>query len=84
MHYPVNEPIDALVIYRCGALHPLIQAFRWRSRRYDVTAIHLVHREREGERVFLLYSVGCRGDTYLLRLDTQRGQWTLEALDTEC
>jgi len=77
----VNEPIDALVIYRRGAPHPLLHAFRWNNRRYDVTSIHLVHREREGETVHLVYSVDCHGEMYVLRHDTQRGRWTLEAFD---
>jgi hypothetical protein len=78
----VNEPIDALVIYRRGAPHPLLRAFRWKNRRYDVSSTHLVHREREGETACLLYSVECSGDTYVLRLDMERGRWTLETLET--
>lgn len=78
----LNEPIDALVIYRRGAPHPLLRAFRWKNCRYDVTSTHLVHREREGETVYLVYSVDCNGDTYTLRLDVQRGRWTLEASET--
>jgi len=82
MQTTVNEPIDALVVYRRGAPHPHLRAFRWNDRRYDVTATHLVHHEREGETVQLVYSVDCSGDTYVLRLDVRRGRWTLEALDT--
>ena len=77
-----NEPIDALVIYRRGAPHPLLRAFRWKNHRYDVTSTNLVHREREGETIYLVYSVDCNGDTYALRLDVQRGRWTLEASET--
>ena len=83
MLYPVNEPIDALVVYRSGAPHPLLRAFRWKNRRYDVTSTHLIHREREGETAYLVYSVDCGGDTYVLRLDTRLGRWTLEALDAD-
>jgi len=79
---PMNEPIDALVIYRRGAPHPHLRAFRWNDHRYDVTATHLIHHEREGAAVHLVYSVDCNGDTYVVRLDTGRGRWTLEALDT--
>jgi len=81
MFYSVNEPIDALVVYCSGAPHPLLRAFRWKNRRYDVTSTHLIHQEREGETVYLVYSVDCNGATYILRLDTKRGRWTLEALD---
>ncbi len=82
MLYSVNEPIDALVIYRRGAPHPLLRAFRWKNHRYDVTSTHLIHREREGETVYLVYSVDCDGGTYVLRHDMGRGRWTLEALET--
>ena len=81
MFQEIREPIDALVIYRRGAPHPLLRAFRWKNRRYDVTSTHLVHREWEGETAYFVYSVDCSGDTYVLRLDTGRGRWTLEALD---
>lgn len=78
---PVNELIDALVIYRRGAPHPLLHAFRWKGRRYNVTSTHLVHREREGETVYLVYSVDCSGDTYVVRHNMGNGRWTLEALE---
>jgi hypothetical protein len=82
MIYSGNEPIDALVIYRRGAPHPLLRAFRWKNRRYDVTSTHLIHQEREGETVYLVYSVDCSGETYAVRLDMGRGRWTLEASET--
>jgi len=78
----LSEPIDALVIYRRGAPHPLLHAFRWKNRRYDVTAIHLVHEEHEGETQYLCYSLDCSGETFYVRLNTKRGLWTLEAIDT--
>jgi hypothetical protein len=77
----LNEPVDALVIYRRGAPHPLLRAFRWKQRRYDVTTTHLVHREREGEVIHRIYSVSCGRETYVLRLDADRAQWTLEAVE---
>jgi len=82
MYLTVNEPIDALVIYRRGSPHPHLRAFRWHDRRYDVTATHLVHCEREGDTVDLVYSVTCGDDTCVVRLDTDRGRWTLEALES--
>ena len=82
MQHAVNEPVDALVIYRRGAPHPHLRAFRWKHRRYEVTTTHLVHREREGETIHRIYSVSCDGETYVLRLDSDCAQWTLEALET--
>jgi hypothetical protein len=78
-----SEPVDALVIYRRGAPHPLLQAFRWKNRRYDVSSVHLVHQEKQGETTYLCYSVDCGGDTFFLRLNTQRGVWQIDGIETE-
>ncbi len=81
MIHSVNETIDALVIYRRGAPHPLLHAFRWRDRRYNINETFFVHRERNGETIYLCYSVASGGDRFELRLDTTLGRWTLEAID---
>jgi len=77
----VNEPIDALVVYRRGAPHPLLHAFRWRDERYKVSETFFVHQERNGENTYLCYSVGSGRGRYELRLDTGLGRWMLEAVD---
>jgi len=81
MNQTVNEPIDALVVYRRGAPHPLLHAFRWRDERFKVNETFFVHRERNGENTYLCYSVGSGRDRYELRLDTGLGRWMLEAVD---
>jgi len=81
MAQPINESIDALVIYRSGAPHPLLHAFRWRDQRYNVSETFFVHRERAGETVHLCYSVGSGRDRFELRLDTGLGRWVLETID---
>jgi len=81
MIQPVNESVDTLVIYRRGAPHPLLRAFRWRDRRYDVSETFFVHRERDGASIHFCYSVGSGSDRFELRLDTEFGRWILEAID---
>jgi hypothetical protein len=81
MYRPVEEPIEAVVIYKRGAPHPLLRAFRWRHRRFEVTSTNLVHPEREGETLFLCYAVSCGGDQFRLRLNTRRCLWTLDSID---
>jgi len=81
MFQSVNESVDALVIYRRGAPHPLLHAFRWRDRRYNVSETFFVHRERDGETTHLCYSVGSGRDRFELRLNTSLGRWMLEAID---
>lgn len=82
MFQEIREPIDVLVIYRRGAPHPLLQAFRWKGRRYNVTETNLVHSKRIGETVLLCYAVSCGCDHFDIRFHTGRHQWLLEAIDT--
>ena len=82
MFQEIREPIDVLVIYRRGAPHPLLRAFRWNQRRYDVTTTNLVHPKRVGETVYLCYAVSCGSDHFDIRFNTTRNQWRLEAIDT--
>jgi len=44
MYRPINEPIDVLAVFRESGGHPLVKAFRWRDRRYDVELIERVRR----------------------------------------
>lgn len=83
MFQPVQTPIDAYVIYKRGKPYPILRAFRWGTRRFDVTEINLVYPKREGESLFLCYAVSCGSDQFRLRLNTKRSQWTLDAIDVE-
>jgi hypothetical protein len=77
----VGQSIDAFVIYRRDLAHPELRAFRWAGRRYDVSQTNFVHSEREGETLYLCYSVTSAGDHFHLRLDTRAGRWTLEEME---
>jgi len=79
----VREPIDAFVIYRRGAPHPQLHAFRWGTRRYDVTSVNLVHRERVGATVVVWYAVSCGSDHFSICHDPARSEWVLEAIDVD-
>lgn len=83
MLQPIDEPIDAYVVYQRGAPHPILRAFRWKNRRFDVTATNLVHPEREGQTHFLCYAVSCGKNEFRLRLNTTRCVWVLDAIDGE-
>lgn len=76
-----NIPIDALVVYRRKQTHPDLRSFSWQTRRVDVTRTNLVHTEREGETLYLVYSVSAGKDHFHLRLDTRLGRWTLEEIE---
>jgi|GEM_PF-327226 len=79
----LKEPIDAFVIYRRGAPHPLLRAFRWGTNRYDVTSVNLVHRERVGAAVTVCYAVSCGTDHFSICYDPIRGEWALAGIDTD-
>ena len=83
MYQPVTEPIDTYVVYQRGAPHPLLHSFRWRNRRFEVTATNLVYSERDGETRFLCYAVSCGRNQFRIRLNTNRCLWTLDAIDLE-
>jgi hypothetical protein len=82
MFEEIREPIDALVIYRRGAPHPLLRTFRWKDRQYEVTETNLVHPKRAGEAVYLYYAVSCGRNHFHIRFDTTRNQWLVEGIDT--
>ncbi len=79
----VGQPVDALVVYRRNQAHPELHSFRWEGRRYEVAETNFVHTEREGETVYLCYSVTSAGDHFHLRLNTRAGRWTLEEMEME-
>ncbi len=83
MYQTVDETVDADVVYKKGAPHPLLRAFYWRQRRFDITRINLVHPKRNGETTFLCYSVSCNGNDFRLRLDTKQCRWVLDAIYVE-
>ena len=76
-----NIPVDALVVYRRRQPHPELYSFSWSARRVDVSRTNLVHAEREGETLYLIYSVSDGKDHFHLRLDTRLGRWTLEEIE---
>ena len=83
MYKLVEEPIDAYVLYKHGAKHPILKAFHWRMRRFEITSINLVYPEREGETLFLCYAVSSETNQFQLRLNTNRSLWILDAIYME-
>ncbi|UCF10305.1 MAG: hypothetical protein JSW65_01080 [Candidatus Bipolaricaulota bacterium] len=44
MFQPIHEPVDALVTFTTSGRYPILEAFRWRRQRYDITGIESVRR----------------------------------------
>ncbi len=83
MYQLICEPVDAYVLYKRGTAHPIVRAFRWRNRRFDITSTDLVHPEREGQTLFLCYTVSSGKNQFRLRLNTNRCLWILDSIDVE-
>jgi len=83
MYQLIGEPVDAYVLYKHGAAHPIVRAFRWRNRRFDITSTDLVHPEKEGQNLFLCYTVSSGKNQFQLRLNTNRCLWILDSIDVE-
>ena len=87
----VNEPIEVLVkfspILTCIAT-PAIKPkaagnqvaplfFRWRGKKYQVSKLNLVHRERDGEDVIYYLNVSDAANYFKLAFSTRRMSWRL-------
>ena len=83
MDQTVDEKIDAYVIYPTGAPYPLLRAFRWRNRRFDVTGTHLVYPEHQGQTKLLCYAVSCGSQRCSIRFDTRACHWVLTTIEIE-
>ena len=81
MYQSVSEPIEAYVIYKPDRAEPVLHAFRWRDRRYQITSINLIHSEQSGRTRFVCYSVSCGCNSFRIRLDTERLRWMLDAIE---
>jgi len=76
----INRPIQAHVTFNPDGCRPELDSFEWAHRHYVVDCVNQVHREREGETVFLCYSVSCGLDHFSIRYDTKQCRWILEAI----
>lgn len=91
MHETVDEPIEVLVkfspVLTCvptpmakpkaagNQVAPLL--FRWRGRKYQVSKLNLVHRERDGEDVIYYFNVSDAANYFKLAFSTRRLSWRL-------
>jgi hypothetical protein len=82
MYQTVDEQVEAAVIYRQGNVEPI--AFRWGNRKYNVSAVNLIHTRYEGAVKFYFFSVSAdNGGEYQLKYNTDTLRWTLEQIYME-
>ena len=91
MHEIVNEPIEVLASFlpltTCvktptdkpqvagNKVMPLL--FRWRGKKYQVSKLNLVHRERDGDDVIYYFNVSDAANYFKLAFSTRRLSWRL-------
>ena len=91
MHEFVDEPIEVLASFvpipTCASeplskpktagnkVTPLI--FRWRGKRYPITKLNLIHRQRDGEDVIYYFNVSDSANYFKLAFSTKRLSWRL-------
>jgi len=80
MHTSINRPVEALVSFHPDKGFPVLRAFLFDGRRYDVRATNHVYRERDGETIFLCYAVSCPQGDFGLRFNVQKCRWILESV----
>ncbi len=91
MHEFIDEPVEVLASFipipTCqpttggpprtagNKVTPLI--FRWRGKRYPVTKLNLIHRQRDGEDVIYYFNVSDSANYFKLAFSTKRLSWRL-------
>ncbi len=85
----IQEPIDVWVFFS-NFIQPHV--FFWKNRRIKIDKINLVHTSKEGSSLpngvrqaglFYHFSVSVGNNVYLLKFDTQKLKWFIEAVDEQ-
>lgn len=77
----ISESINVWVFFNGNKIQPYL--FFWHGRKIKVDKINLVHTSKEGANIFYHFSVSSGGNFYRLKFDTNKLNWTLEAVDED-
>lgn len=77
----IVEPIDVWVFFKKSLVQPY--CFFWRDRQIKVDKINLIHTSKNGNNTFYHFSISSGGNFYRLKLDTNKMNWVLEAVEEE-
>lgn len=75
----IQEPVDVWVLFQKSKIQPSV--FFWHERRIKIEKINLVHTSKKGSNIFYHFSISSGGNFYKLKFDTNKMNWTLEAVD---
>ncbi len=57
--------------------------FIWHGKQIKIDKINLVHTSKDGGSVFYHFSVSSKDNFYRLKFDTNKMNWTLEAVEED-
>lgn len=77
----ILEPINVWVFFKGSSIEPW--CFFWKKRQIKIDKVNLVHTSRDGNSLYLHFSVTSSGNFYRLKFDTNKLNWTLEAIEEE-
>ena len=91
MHELIDEPVEVLASFsplatcvqtpidkpRVAGNKVVPLLFRWRGKKYQVSKLNLVHRERDGEDVIYYFNVSDAANYFKLAFSTRRMSWRL-------
>ena len=75
----IKEPINVWVFFKGSLVQPW--CFFWRKRQIKIDKINLVHSSKDGNSLYLHFSVSSGGNFYKLRFSTNKLTWVLEATE---
>lgn len=75
----ILEPVNVWVLFSGSKIQP--HYFFWRGRQIKVEKVNLVHTSKDGSNIFYHFSISSGGNFYRLRFDTNKLNWTLEAVE---
>ena len=82
MHYTTREKITVGVVYGDQVrIRPVW--FVWDGRRYQVTSINHVWRDKAGKEMLVFFSVSDETNTYVLCYHTVQLEWTICGVSME-
>jgi len=82
MHYITSERIKVGVIYgEKTRMKPVW--FIWNGKKYHVTKVNHVWKDKDGREVLVFFSVSDEANTYLLCYNTLQMEWTICGTYTE-
>ena len=77
----ILEPIDVWVFFKGSSVQPW--CFFWHGRQIKIDKVNLIHTSKDGDSLYLHFSVSSGGNFYRLKFDTGKLRWSLEMIEED-